>query len=620
MNEFIEQFVLESRELVAQATADLLALERAPDDAGLLDSAFRAFHTLKGGAGIVDFMVMERAVHAAEDVLYGVRSGQRAMTPALVGDCLACLDQVVQWLDDIERTGELPGGPADDVADETPGRMSPAKGDSANALSLAARAVLEAQLALTAESAPLGFEGRIASAGVVTANVLSSAGRPAAAGLLSSAVEESMATHDAAVLRRAIEDVLRQEPAAAGPSSQPSHEPEHQARTLRVDTARIDALVTLTGELTVAKNSIGHAASLVEKAAPELGAILRARFAVLHRLTGELQHAVLSMRVLPLDHVFQRFPRLLREMSIELGKPASLVIEGGDTEADKVIVEHLFEPLVHVIRNAIGHGIEDAATRAALRKPAEATIRLAARRQGEHVAVEVSDDGQGIDVNRVRELARERGLFTAEALAAMSDEAIIDVIFEPGFSTAAKVTGLSGRGVGMDAVRAAVERLAGQVRVDSRPGLGTTIRFMLPFSVMVTPIMVVVAGGQMFGIPLDAVIETLRIAAGSIAPIAGAEVVVVRGRTIPLVSLARALDVRKDDPDEAEATIVIVKVEGHEAALRVDGIGERMEVMMKPLEGLLAGMPTLAGSTLLGDGGVLLILDLAAMFNERPGV
>ena len=619
MNEFIEQFLLESRELVAQATADLLALERAPDDAGLLDSAFRAFHTLKGGAGIVDFMAMEQAVHAAEDVLYGVRSGRRAMTPALVGDCLACLDQVVQWLDDIERTGELPGDP-DDGADETAGRISgAATGDSANALSLAARAVLEAQLALMDEPASPGFEGRIASAGVVAANVLGSAGRPAAAESLSSAAEISIATHDAAVLRDAIEHVLRRESPAAGPPSQPSFEPE-QARTLRVDTARIDALVTLTGELTVAKNSIGHAASLVAREAPELGAILKARFAVLHRLTGELQHAVLSMRVLPLDHVFQRFPRLLREMSIELGKPASLFIEGGDTEADKVIVERLFEPLVHVIRNAIGHGIEDAATRAALRKPAEATIRLAARRLGEHVAVEVSDDGQGIDVDRIRELARERGLFTAEALSAMSDEAVIDVIFEPGFSTAATVTGLSGRGVGMDAVRAAVERLAGQVRVESRAGLGTTIRFMLPFSVMVTPIMVVVAGGQMFGIPLDAVIETLRIAAGSIAPVAGAEVVVIRDRTLALVSLARALDVRKHDPDEAEATIVIVRVEGHEAALRVDGIGERMEVMMKPLEGLLAGMPTLAGSTLLGDGGVLLILDLAGMFNERPGV
>jgi two-component system, chemotaxis family, sensor kinase CheA len=610
MNEFLEQFVLESRELVEQATADLLALEKAPSDAGRLDSAFRAFHTLKGGAGIVDFMAMERAVHSVEDALSGVRSGERRMTPSLVGDCLECLDQVVQWLDAIDDTGELPevreaprGQDAAEMSNEGSGA----------GMSLAARAVLEAQIALLSDPATQGREACIASAGRVVANVLSVSRMSAEAALLLPVIDSSIQARDPGLLREAIQQLLGSGPARGTPEPRTA-EPEHHARTLRVDTARIDALVDLTGELTVARNSIAHAASQIEREAPHLVGALKARLAVLHRLTEQLQHEVLGMRVLPLDHVFQRFPRLLREISQELGKPAELLIEGGDTEADKVIVENLFEPLVHVLRNALGHGIEERAIRAAQGKPSTATIRLRASRHAEHVVVEVSDDGQGIDVARIRELALERGLFTEEALAAMSDEAVVDIIFEPGFSTASEVTGLSGRGVGMDAVRAAVGRLAGQVRVESRAGQGTTIRFDLPFSVMITPIMVVAAGGQAFGIPLDAVVETLRIATDRISPIGAAQVVVIRDRTLPLIDLATALEVRQGMPESGEATVVVTRVDGNDGALRVDRVGERMEVMMKPLEGLLAGMPALAGSTLLGDGSVLLILDLGALF------
>ena len=616
MNEFLEQFVLESRELVAQATADLLALEKSPHDSARLDGVFRAFHTLKGGAGIVDFLAMAQALHATEDGLSGVRSGEQAMTPPLVSDCLACLDQVLQWLDVIERTGELPADPQGAAAAIATRFASAASLDAANALSATAISILEAQMVLVAEVAPRVLEGCLASAGRVAANVLRGAGRDTQAGLVLRALESNAPGERQRELREAIEEALRGASPARGPAPRPASEPEplQQARTLRIDTGRIDALVNLTGELIVAKNSIGHAAALIDREAPQLGAVLKPRFAVLQRLMGEMQHAVLGMRVLPLDHAFQRFPRLLREISAELGKRAELVVEGGETEADKVIVENLFEPLVHVMRNAIGHGIEDAAQRAALHKPAAATIRLAARREGEHVVVEVSDDGRGIDAARIREIARERGLFAEEALAAMSDEEVVDIIFEPGFSTAATVTGLSGRGVGMDAVRMAVGRLGGRVRVESRPGLGTTVRFMLPFSVMMTPIMVVEVGGQAFGIPLDAVVETLRVPASRISPVGTAEVVVLRDRTVPLLSLAQALEVRHDDVDEAEVTLVVVKVEGHLGALRVDRVGERMEVMMKPLEGLLAGMPALAGSTLLGDGGVLLILDLGALF------
>jgi two-component system chemotaxis sensor kinase CheA len=732
MNEFLEQFLIESREHVEQATADLLALERTPADNAHVDSVFRAFHTLKGGAGIVDFTAMAHAVHAAEDELSAARAGTLAITTSMIGDCLACLDQVAQWLDTIESTGELPEDPAgeadrivarfdrsstvqagatlpvsasqpEDWLDAllsrhesvrqrahtavryapdpacfysgtdpcariaaVPGllalRIEPASawpslealdpfacnvvltaltetsrievttaladviddcevvaiGDAASSsdvchLPAPAGELLEAQIALIDAIGGHGAAGRLASAGLVAANVLRHARRTAEAEQLARTTEVSVAANNPRLLRAAIEAVLSRSPAGESPSSPAPVDHEVSARTLRVEASRIDALVNLTGELTVAKNSIGHATLLAQEGDPALASIFKQRYAVLDHLVGELQRSVLSMRVLPLRHVFQRFPRLLREISRDLGKPAQLSIEGGETEADKAIVEMLFEPLLHVLRNAIDHGVVVPWSRSGRRKPPTATIRLSAHRQSEHVIVEVADDGQGIDVARVRRVASERKLFADDIVAALSDDELIDLIFEPGFSTATEVTGLSGRGVGMDAVRHAVERFGGSVSVGSRPGEGTTVRFTLPFSVMMTRVVLVGAGERVFGIPLDVVVETLRVAADSIAKIGAAHAIVLRNRTVPLVSLAEAVGLASDELAAGEATIVVVKAEGHYGALRVDRIGERMEVMLKPLDGLLAGMRGLAGSTLLGDGSVLLVLDVGEL-------
>lgn len=756
MNEFLEQFLLESRELVDQGTADLLALEKASGDKDRLDSAFRAFHTLKGGAGIVGFLVMSQAVHVAEDALSAAREGTRAITATLIGDCLACLDQVLQWLDLIETTGDLPApGEADPapviarfahshsaaengvarpavsvpevgaeqgwaegwaekllaanstlrgkattairyvpaansffqgvdpiaLIETLPGLLcvdvqprqpwppldgldifdcnlvvtallghsraeviaalgkaaeqceiqvlaaaEPANG--AEGLSAQGRGLLQAQIALLAETGAQGAKGRMASAGIVAANVLRNAGRNADAEAIARATD-SLTENDSAPLRKAIEAVLSlpladsalvdsplgtgaPSPSAGRPST--AAEAQGSARTLRIDAARVDALVNLTGELTVAKNAIGHAVTLAQEGDSTLGGLLKQRHAVLERLVAELQQSVLAMRVLPLRYVFQRFPRLIRELSISLNKPADLAIEGEETEADKAIVEMLFEPLLHVLRNALDHGIEDSPTRAAQGKPPVATVMLSARREGDHVVVEIIDDGRGIDVARVRQVALERNVVAPDMLAAMSDEEVTSIVFAPGFSTATQVTGVSGRGVGMDAVRAAVERLSGHVGIESRPGQGTTVRFTLPFSVMMTRIMSVSAGGQPFGIPLDAVVETIRIGTERITPVGAGHAVVLRNRTVPLVELSDVLGLPRSDSKAAEATLVVTRVDGQLGALRVDRIGERMEIMLKPLDGLLAEMRGLAGSTLLGDGSVLLILDLGELF------
>ena len=760
MNEFLEQFVAEGRELAQKATEDLLALEDSPRDKALIDSVFRGFHTLKGAAGIVDFPAMGRVLHAAEDVLARVRSGDRPPSAELIGDCLACLDQVGQWLDAIEAKGGLPvvpdlvadalmtrfervdapaeitrvaddpplgpsiGPPAwlddflirhaarrslartalhyapardcffrgDDPLDlvarlpdilaleVTPNRPWPPLEDidpfecnvtitvltsaspedvavalnavsdqvdirplaepgpeAASEFSPQARAVLEEQLLLVAEDGTEGYAGRLGSAGRIAVIVSRQAGRTAEMPRLRAALEQSQREGNGLAFTNALQALLGWPAAPAGeaPVAPVQAEalvtpvagdiedpaPAMVVRALRVDVDRIDALVKLAGELTVAKNAIGHVTRLAQdRADPDVvAAALKDQHALLNRLVGQLHQSVLGIRVLPLRHVFQRFPRLVREISRDLGKSVRLVMEGEETEADKATVEALFEPILHVVRNALDHGVEHEPERHAAGKPPIAQLRLSAVRDGDHVIVEVTDDGRGIDMAEVRKVAARRGVASADALAQMTDAETVELIFAPGFSTAAAVTDVSGRGVGMDVVRSAIARMGGQVTVTSQLTRGTNVRFMLPFTVMMLRVVTVDAGGQMFGIPIDAVIETAQMPRDRISRLGAAEAIVLRERTVPLVRLSETLDLPRRcenpydgpcGPGAADARIVVVTVAGQTGAIEVDGFGERMDVMLKPMEGLLAGTSGVAGTTLLGDGRVLILLDL----------
>ena len=636
MNEFVEQFLIESRELVAQGNDDLLALEEWPGDRERLDGAFRAFHTLKGAAGIVDFTAMARALHAAEDVLAAVRSGSAAVTPSLIDACLACLDQVGTWIDRMQATGEAPGdadGAADallqrfaGLGDSAPPALPSAamsNGDAMPAartapggavLSTTARQLLEAQKLLLAETSPEGAAGRLASAGRVAANVLGH--RAVDTNDLERLLQSSLLAGDAVAMTAAIDRVLESLSARA-PEPPGTLSLQAAEATLRVDVDRIDALVRLTGELLIAKNAIGHSAQRARDGADarQLAVALKNQHLLLERLVGELQRAVISLRVLPLHHAFQRFPRLVRETAAALGKPARLLIKGGTTEADKTIVEAISEPLLHVLRNALDHGLENAAERADLAKPTTATLQLRAERQGEHVVIEVEDDGRGIDVGRVREVARRRAVLPEAALDALPDDDVVDLIFAPGFSTAAAVTDLSGRGVGMDVVRTTIERLGGRVTVSSRKGLGTTVRFTLPFTVMMTEVLTVEAAGQMFGVPMEAIVETVRVGRDAIAPVGAARAIVLRHRTVPVIDLGLALG-RASSASAADATVLVVSVDGQWGGLEVDRLGEPMDVMLKPPEGLLASVQGIDGTTLLGDGRVLIVLDLRAILDN----
>jgi two-component system, chemotaxis family, sensor kinase CheA len=559
-----------------------------------------------------------------------VRQGDRPVTASLIGDCLACLDQVVQWLDSIEESGELPSG-ADAAADRLAARFqtgeavieprtveAPKKEGPVVAAetqpSDAALAVLREQIALLAVRGE-GLEGRIASVGRLAANVFVYLERPDIAERIADAVPASLAGPDPTGFARALEAAMESlnDAAALDPIEPVATRTDPLSRSLRVDAERVDALVDLTGELTVTKNALGHIAMLAGEGDNALSASLASECGKLDRLIDSLQRAVLELRILPLRRVFQRFSRLMREMSESLAKPVRLLIEGEETQADKAIVEMLFEPLLHVVRNAMDHGVELSAERAAAGKSTIATIVLRARRDGEHVVVEVEDDGRGIDADRIRRAAVERRLATADTLAGMSEEAAIDLIFLPGFSTATDVTDLSGRGVGMDAVRESIERLGGRVRIETRAGAGSIVRFVLPFSVMMTRVMTVEAGGQWFGIPLDAVIETVRVRRDEIRSVGQAHALVLRNRTVPLIGLAATLGWAKAE-SSSDATVVVASSGGVLGGLEVDRLCARMDVMLKPAEGLLSGIPAIAGTTMLGDGQVLLVLDVREVF------
>jgi two-component system chemotaxis sensor kinase CheA len=461
------------------------------------------------------------------------------------------------------------------------------------------------------EKVPEGLLGRLLSAGRVSVNILRSSGLSELIAAIEQAMGAAAAAEDAASLVSAIHKLLpSQRPGVPAPETIAGS--DAAARVLRVDVERVDALVKLTGELIVAKNAVGHAAQLARtNTDPQhLAQLLKDQHALLGRLIEELQRSVLSIRVLPMRHVFNRFPRLVREIAETLGKPAKLVTEGDGTEADKVVVENLFEPLLHIIRNALDHGIETPAERSASGKSSIATIALRASRSGDVVVVEVQDDGRGIDVEKVRALALKRELVEPAALAEMSDDEIIELVFAAGFSTAATVTDLSGRGVGMNVVRSNVERLGGSARIASRPGVGTIVTLRLPFSVMMTRVMTVEVGGQIVGLPLDHVLETARLPREAISSIGKGQAFVLRNRTIPLVDLATTLGHVDNAQTPAEAKIVVVSVGGQLGGLEVDRFGDRLDVMLKPMDGILHGMPGVSGTSLLGDGTVLIVLDL----------
>jgi len=381
---------------------------------------------------------------------------------------------------------------------------------------------------------------------------------------------------------------------------------------LRVDAARIDRLADLIGEMVVAKNALAHLAGQANSGLgqKDLAQSLLASQAAIDRLVAEMHRAVMDVRLMPMRDIFRRFPRAVRDIAGQLGKAIDFSIEGEDVEADKAVVEGLFEPLLHVLRNAIDHGAEPEPLRREAGKSGKTKVVLRARRDGDRVLVEVHDDGRGIDPAAIRRVAGERGIASADDLERMSNAEAVEMIFSPGFSTASQITDLSGRGVGMDVVRSTIESLGGQASVRSREGQGTTIRLSLPVTVAMSRVIAVRVGRELYGIPIDQVVETTFVPAGRILPVRDAEAFVLRDRTLPLVRLAALLGIPCRAEPRSGVKVVVMAMDDELIGIAVDGFAERMDVLMRPMTGILAGLPGIIGTSLLGDGSVLMILDV----------
>lgn len=648
MDELIEQFLIEGRELVQQASDDLMALEESPSDAGRIDSAFRAVHTLKGSVGFFDFPAMGELLHAAEDLLGAVRDGRLTATRTIIGALLDCIGASDGWIGSIERTGALPPD-ADVQGRKLRAAMAPYLGDAARAVAALPEAdiawvamlvarnrealdEIETGQAITAirytPSADCFFLGDDPLAlvrsipGLIALEIgardawTTERFDPFVCNLVLEALTSAPIDDVRRIFRLVPDQTVIVETQADAAMPQTGDGPvaaeggrDGAARTLRVDAARIDALADVIGELVVAKNGLAHLVSQAAASDPKLGRALGASQANIDRLVGDMHRAVMTMRMIPLARTFQRFPRAVRDIAGRLGKSVTFSVAGEEIEADKSIVDGISEPLLHVLRNAIDHGIEDAETRRGAHKPADGHVRLEARRVGDQIVVSVTDDGAGIDLDAVRRLAKSRNLMDAAAIDALDDAAALDLIFAPGFSTASAVTDVSGRGVGMDAVRRAVETLGGHILVTSTRGAGSTIELLLPQALVINTIMTVRVGDERFGVPIETVQETMRIAADRIVPIREGEAFVVRNRTVPLLRLADLLDLpRVPRPDDIR---VLIAATGDERiGIEVDGFAERFEVVLRPMQGLLSGMPGVLGTALLGDGQVLMVLDL----------
>jgi two-component system chemotaxis sensor kinase CheA len=384
-------------------------------------------------------------------------------------------------------------------------------------------------------------------------------------------------------------------------------------KSLKVDQAKIDCLMNLIGELVVSKNALPYLAQRAEKqfGVRELSREIKSQYAVINRIADEMQGAIMQVRMMAVSFVFQRFPRLVRDISHKLGKEVQLVLEGEQTEADKNIVESLADPLIHIVRNSLDHGLETPEVRRACGKPEMGTITIRATQDSDRVVIEVADDGKGIDPAVIKRKAYEKGMIDEAALERIGDREAIDLIFNAGLSTVEVVTDLSGRGVGMDVVRSAVHKINGSVAIESTLGKGTTIRISLPLSMAVTQVMIVESDGQLFGVPMDHVVETVRIPRSAIVWIKQSMTAVLRGRIVPLKALNSLLGVsappRANGDDEL--AVLLVQVGGEILGLLVDGFKETLGLIQKPLGGVLSGLSAYSGSALLGDGSVLMILN-----------
>lgn len=574
-------FLVEAREILDQLGEQMVVLEHSPGDSEGLNAVFRGFHTIKGGAGFLDFAPMVKLCHAFEDRLNLARDGSRPLDPVAFDGAQQAIDLLVDMLDAITAGEPLPEAPQA-LIDSLHPETAPA--------SVATPASDPVADLLDGDLDELDFDALLDS--------LHGAG-----GVPGAVAETPAPAPTPPAPAPAPPPAPAKKPAAARPAIAP------EEQTVRVDVRRLDAMVNLVGEMVLARNRLK---TIRVRLGDEQ---LDRAVAALDATTSRLQSAVMTARMQPVGRVFARFPKLTRDVARQLSKKVELEVLGADTELDRNLVEALADPLVHLVRNAIDHGIEAPEQRRLAGKPEQGVVRLSAQQEGDHVAIEVRDDGAGIDSERIRDSAIRKGLVDADAAARMSPEECLQLLFLPGFSTRSEVSDLSGRGVGMDVVQSRIRELSGQVQIQSEPGTGSRFIIRVPLTLAILPTLLVEIAGDVYALPLVRVIEVLpHRPAGTPMTIDGQPVLDLRQQPLPLLDLRRWLG--REEGRGGDRTAVVLQSGEQRYCLVVDRVRGREEVVIKALPRSLRGLDGYAGASLIGDGRMALILDVDTLYRS----
>jgi two-component system, chemotaxis family, sensor kinase CheA len=576
--EMIHEFLVESHENLSRLDQDLVELEKHPHDADLLGSIFRTIHTIKGACGFLAFSILEAITHQAETLLSQLRDGQRELTPALVSLILETVDATRKVLAAIETSGKEGAERFEDLTE---------------------RLRIAAQLTAKEETP--------------SASAQLSAGT-APGPITEQAVEKASSyPHDDGAPEKEEERARKK---AGGKEEDITRSSAAVDANIRVGVGLLDKLMDLVGELVLTRNQILQ--FNIEREDPALNATSQR----LNLITTELQEGVMKTRMQPIGMVWNKLPRVVRDMATTLGKQIQLHMDGAETELDRTIIEAIKDPLMHLVRNSCDHGIESPEVRVRAGKSPQGTLTLRAYHEGGQVNIEIGDDGAGIDVARVKQKALDNALLRPEQAEKLSDREALGLIFQPGFSTAQVVTNFSGRGVGMDVVKSHIEKIGGVVDIFSRLGEGATVKIRIPLTLAIIPGLVITSGGERFVIPQVSLLELIRlegVASGKhIEYVHGTPVYRRRGSLLPIAYLNHVLGLKDADHDEA-VSMVVLQAEDRQFGLVVDGINDTQEIVVKPLGKQLKGLTLYAGATIMGDGRVALILDVLGI-GQRSGV
>ena len=591
-DEIISEFLVESQENLDRLDQDLVALESEPGSRERLASIFRTIHTLKGTAGFLAFGTLERLAHTGENLLSRLRDGELHYTGARATVLLEMVDAIRLMLGNVETSGTegtvdcnaLIGRLAALTADDAPAAAEPIEPAAKSAPAQPAQS-MPAEVASTKEST-----------------------KPAAAKLVLAPVPEPTAPEPTAP-PVAPDTALADAPSGARGAVDDAGEARGSIAdaSVRVDVRLLDRLMNLVGELVLARNQILQHPVLREEASTH-GASQR-----LDLITSELQEGVMKTRMQPIGNAWAKFPRVVRDLAVTCGKQVRLETEGADTELDRTILEAIKDPLTHLVRNSVDHGIETRERRLAAGKGPTGTLTLRAYHEGGKVILEINDDGGGINTDKVKARALERGLITPERAAAMSEHDLQNLIFLPGFSTAETISNVSGRGVGMDVVKTNIEKIGGSIDLQSRMGQGTSIKIRIPLTLAIVPALIVTSRGERYAIPQVNVLELVGLDAAQagrdIEHIHNVPVYRLRGNVLPLVYLQQVLGQKASMTPNA-ATIVVVQADDRQFGLVVDSVRDTQEIVVKPLGPELKSIPAYAGATIMGDGHVALIVDV----------